>query len=252
MGHPLSGGYCKGCRGIAPGASFCKADREKGWNPSNKIIYKDPTPLMGDLQFPLKERLRREFPIRRNPNSVCDCQKCKAGGTRRGLDSYACLHSPSPRKTKPATPGRSPGHGYGPGQCTSERGRQPSTPVRSPGGSRSPKFEPRKYTAFYDDDDDYADEVEGYLQESYQQKYSSINDDIYTPNREEEIAYRKLMSAFETIRGAVVEQQQYERSHGGHSPYQLSPAASHFLSTPPHYQSPGGPKDLTYSPSYYG
>eukprot|EP01064_Diplonema_japonicum_P028401 TRINITY_DN4351_c0_g1_i1.p1 TRINITY_DN4351_c0_g1~~TRINITY_DN4351_c0_g1_i1.p1 ORF type:complete len:232 (+),score=36.44 TRINITY_DN4351_c0_g1_i1:36-731(+) len=221
MGHPLNSGYCKGCRGVGP-ATFCRNDRERGWNSSNKITYSDPSPLLGDMQFPLKEKLSRDFPIRRNPVTVCDCAKCKAEGPRRGHNSYSALHTPSPRKT--------------PAKNNSARKTQHS-PQKSMHSPASPiHFEPKRYSAFYDSDPE-PDSL------GLEPQWPHYAEAARTASSEEEIAYNKLLSAFETIRGAVVEQQHHEQSIGGHS-HLSSPAAAHLLSMES-YPSPY--KD----PSYY-
>ncbi|KAJ9449796.1 hypothetical protein DIPPA_35734 [Diplonema papillatum] len=251
MGYPLQSGFCRGCRGLDV-ACECKGDRERGWNFSNRVQHRDPPPLLGDLQYPVAERLRRAFPLRRMTETLCDCQKCKEtmyvrGGSEsprvsrgfsvsppRGFDGFERdrqkekadreradrarrnqymmerdfdVHTPiTARQARPRTRGRSGGpserglratsatsgggnyyrrtpHGYG-----ARRQRSSSrTSSRGPVSTGRPRYDDRNAG------------------------YSPYPPRSPRDHEDEEVAYRKLWSAFQTIRGAVLEQQQRDQ-----------------------------------------
>ena len=223
MGYPLQGGYCTGCRGDCGGGLGCRSDRERGWNPSNRIMYKDPPPLLGDMQFPMQERLRRDFPHRRMPETLCDCEKCKSllEIRRDGSLSPTTGHTPGgcqqPKRIGYSSP---TGNGPTPTKSSMLRSRTSQEKHVRGGGNRPPLTYGSPYS--YDP-----------------AKYS--NERSLSPNYEkdgtEEVAYQKLWAAFHTIRGAVIEQQQHEAE-----------LEERFTRTSPHYNTPGKPSNQISEP----
>eukprot|EP01060_Flectonema_neradi_P012379 TRINITY_DN19210_c0_g1_i1.p1 TRINITY_DN19210_c0_g1~~TRINITY_DN19210_c0_g1_i1.p1 ORF type:complete len:262 (+),score=41.38 TRINITY_DN19210_c0_g1_i1:73-786(+) len=197
MGYPLQGGYCTGCRGDCYGGLGCRSDRERGWNPSNRVQYKDAPPLLGDMQFPMQERLRRDYPHRRMPETLCDCEKCKSllEIRRDGSMSPTVGHTPGGHR-QPKRIGYTPPSKQGPTPTKSSLLRSKTSQDKySRGGSKgkpaltygtsSYSYDPAKYS-----------------------RDRSISPEYERDN--EEVAYQKLWAAFHTIRGAVIEQQQHE------------------------------------------
>ena len=203
MGYPLSAGYCGGCRGSGEGG-FCRHDRERGWNRSNRVVHIDPKPLLGDLQFAVGCSLKDGYPHRRHPMSLCDCLKCKQ---ETKLRRDAGFHSSPHRSLR-----RDRSHSNARSNFSPSGERRPYPMARSRSRSASHHQQtPPPYNAQYEDHygNDYGND---YGQEE------RIRGEVDNANYDEteELAYRKLWSAFHTIRGAVLEQQDHENNGPRH------------------------------------
>eukprot|EP00754_Rhynchopus_humris_P043471 Rhum_TRINITY_DN327_c0_g1::Rhum_TRINITY_DN327_c0_g1_i1::g.1131::m.1131 len=226
MGYPLQAGYCGGCR-CGTSQTFCKHDRERSWNHSNHVVHKDPAPLLGGLQHDVGASLRDLYPFRRHPKAVCDCTRCKRE-TRLRRDTGSVLGSPACSSTAPRSGSRGGGASRRSARspAAAKRGFRPtssasaaSAPRYGGGGAREPfplARQPLSLVGDVDDDDCGAGcgEEDGAYEQArrraFEQGYLSRDDGGGGGGIEEDEAYRKLMSAFQTIRGAVLEQQERE------------------------------------------
>eukprot|EP01062_Namystynia_karyoxenos_P033579 TRINITY_DN24711_c0_g1_i1.p1 TRINITY_DN24711_c0_g1~~TRINITY_DN24711_c0_g1_i1.p1 ORF type:complete len:313 (+),score=58.01 TRINITY_DN24711_c0_g1_i1:95-940(+) len=206
MGYPLQCGFCAGCRDREAGAKargWCRLERERGWNASNRIIYNDPPPLMGDQYYPQAEWERRLNPLRRSAVTLCDCQTCKAAAPRRTLPADSYRDPCSALRVRRSGP--SPARGAG----TPSRRVPGASPARGVAGRPPARLSGK------------------------QQEQASSPSERYDAAQAEQEAYEKLWSAYQTIRAAVLEQQQEEdQRRSARRNHQGSESAAHWEVSP--------------------